>query len=167
MSLRARLEDIQETVQELEDASEARYRESILLLDSEATRTAGVYLLGYSAEMLLKTAYFRFVGAASSDAVADLLGAAKAASKALQLGVDSENYHSVIFWAQLLVVSRHQEKRKLTQRMEKELLTRTEVLYRNWWIEMRYHALNATEQEARALREEVQWLRKHHKTLWR
>ena len=131
MSFRTRLEDMQETVQELEDASEVRYRESILLLDSEETRTAGVYLLGYAAEMLLKTAYFRFVGAASSDAVADLLGAAKAAARVLQRGVDSENYHSAIFWAQLLVLSRHQEKRKLTQQMEKELLTRTETLYRN------------------------------------
>ena len=167
MSFRERLEAEPETVQEIEAAAELRYEEAILFLKNEATRTIGVYVMGYAAEMLLKTAYFRFRDAASYDNVGDLLGAAKLSAKALEVVAVSENYHSLLFWTQLLLRTRSQDKRKLPKYLETELHLRTERLYQNWWVEMRYHALTATEQEALLIRKDVEWLRKHYESLWR
>ena len=56
-----------ETLAKFELAWEHRLAEGSLLLNNEVTRAGGVYLLGYVGEMILKVAYFRFIGAASED----------------------------------------------------------------------------------------------------
>lgn len=119
-----------------------------MLLNEEATRTAGVYLLGYTAEMILKVAYFRFEGAGSADRVAPLLETAKIKAKNLNVGMERENYHSLRFWTQLLLATRNHEDRNLPKRVAENLESHTTILYENWWVEMRYRRLAANYAEA-------------------
>ena len=167
MAFRDRLEQIEETVQELEFASEARCAEGVLLLDEEATRKAGVYLLGYAAEMLFKTAYFRFAKARSFDPVAPLLDAAKAKAKVFNLAEDRENYHNLRFWTELLLETRSRNDRRLPKTLEDELRGRAARLHENWWVEMRYRNLAFAKQEALFVLRDVEWVRNHHLSLWR
>ncbi len=167
MSFRARLEEVDETVHELEFASEARYAEGVLLLTDEATRTASVYLLGYAAEMLLKTAYFRFEGASSSDRVGPLLETAKIKARNLNVIAERENYHSLRFWSQLLLATRNYEARDLPKRIADNLTLHTTTLYENWWVEMRYRRLAANDTEILAVKKSVEWLRNRYDGLWR
>ncbi|HWL94516.1 MAG TPA: hypothetical protein VNT79_13405 [Phycisphaerae bacterium] len=62
MPLRYRILSTPETVQDLVLASDQKYWEGIELLLA-GRRGAGIYLLGFAAEMILKAAVFRIDGA--------------------------------------------------------------------------------------------------------
>lgn len=70
MPLRALYElHLPETIGGFETAAEERYWDGIEMLTSPGPhRAAGIYLIGYAAEMLLKTASFRFNGSTPADA---------------------------------------------------------------------------------------------------
>ena len=96
MPLRQRLEAVPETVQEFDLAAAQKYREGTALI-AAGYNGAGVYLLGYSAEMLLKNAYFRYTGASWADRIQPRLGLALAAGRILIPLVPHEAYHSLRF----------------------------------------------------------------------
>lgn len=128
---------------------------------------AGIYLLGYSVEMLLKNAYFRFSGAQPADRIAALLGPAQQTAQRLIPGVPRETFHSLHFWALLLRAKRRQQNDPLSAVLDAPFVSRTRRLYQNWWIGMRYRPDSAQPREALILLDDVDWLRANHGKLWR
>lgn len=128
---------------------------------------AGMYLMGYSAEMLLKSAYFRFSGAQPADRIAALLGPAQQTAQRLIPGVPRETFHSLRFWALLLRAKRRQQNDPLPAALDAPFVSRTRRLYQNWWIGMRYRPDSAQPREALILLDDVDWLRANHGKLWR
>ncbi len=125
MPLRQRLETVPETVQEFDLAAREKYREGEVLLAS-GHRGAGVYLLGYSAEMLLKSAYFRFVKSqiglrkVTSTITGPMLRNAAREGIRLHIRYDPESYHSLLFWGLLLSAIRKDQADPLPGEIERE-----------------------------------------------
>ncbi len=165
MPLRYRNESELETLQEMEFAAEDKYWEGIELLSS-GRGGGGVYLLGYVAEMLLKIAYFRFIGARPADRVGAYLGPARNAGRLLIPGIDREQYHSLRFWASLLFQRRRQEHRPLPDDVAAPFRQRTRRLYQAWWVEMRYRRDRCEAWDSHNVYEDVTWLRNHYAALW-
>lgn len=167
MAFRARIDANPETLIEFEFAWERRYLEGMRLLEEKETRTDGVYLLGYVAEMILKVAYFRFTGAASEDFLDALLTASAFKTAVKNLGVDAEFYHSPRFWMEILISTRIQHKRPLPTQLQNNLRAFAEILYDNWKVDMRYHSLPIGEAECQEVKVAVEWLYNRHESLWR
>ncbi len=166
MPLRFRLEQQQETLFSFERAASARYLEGRELM-SGGYRGAGMYLMGYSAEMLLKSAYFRFSGAQPTDRIAALLGPAQQTAQRLIPGIPRETYHSLRFWALLLRAKRRQQNNPLPLVVDAPFVSRTRRLYQNWWIGMRYQPDATQPREALILLDDMDWLRANYGKLWR
>lgn len=166
MPLRQRLDAVLETVQEFELASAQRYREGASLAAS-GFGGAGVYLLGYTAEMLLKNAYFRFTGAQPGDLIQPRLGPARNVGRSYIPHVPHESYHSLHFWALLLRETRRRQHRPLADDVDAPFMSRTRRLHQNWSVEMRYQRDQAQPREVQSVYEDVTWLRDNSVALWR
>ena len=117
--------------------------------------------------MLLKSAYFRFTGAALADEVEPRLAPARRAGARLIPLVRDESYHSLRFWAMLLQASRTDQGQPWADvEFVLDFERCTERLYNNWWVEMRYRCNLANSEEALQVLNDVGWLRTHLTTLW-
>jgi hypothetical protein len=156
-----------ETVQDLELAAEARYWESISLL-TEGHSHGGVYLLGYTAEMLLKAACFRFGAAPPTTPVVGLLALCRARYVNLYARSEPiEGYHNPLFWAELLIEDRRAQLKPLPATVEQQLLLVSGFVKDNWTVSMRYQHLPALPpQTLEEFLEAVGWLRERHVDLW-
>ena len=146
-----------ECVQEYERAAREHQDAGLILLaDGHAQ---GIALMALSVEMVLKAAYFRFIGYAVTQQIApaDLRAAVV---DVLPLGVTDmpESYHNLLFWANAVVFARrlgvpsrtHQGVGVLPAvgaapmgiQDEAELLTRAARLRTNWSIGDRYKAIH-------------------------
>jgi hypothetical protein len=166
------LESTTETVQDLVLAAEERYWEAYELV-VQGHPFAGAYLMGYTAEMLLKTAAFRFDGALPGDLVAPRLGPAKTFGASYFPNIHYESYHSLRFWLTFLDMKRANAGRPLPPALYADIGPRIDRIYGTWWVSMRYRSamlpvsVSSTAQvEALNLLEDVDWLRKHHSDLW-
>lgn len=166
MPLRQRLEAVPETVQEVEGAAAQKFREGQSLI-AAGYGGAGIYLLGYSAEMLLKNAYFRFTGASWADRIQPRLGLALTAGRILIPLVPHEGYHSLRFWALLLRETRRRQGKALPLLLDAQFVSRTRRLHQNCWIGMRYRRDLAKQVEAATVQEDVAWLQGNYIALWR
>ena len=166
MSLRIRLEGIAETLQEFELALEDRFAVGQHLIVN-GYPDAGIYLLGYVAEMLLKTIYFRFTGAGPADLVGPRLAPARTVGRMLLPQITDEHYHSLRFWAMLLQAERDRQGRPLPVNIALLFEVCTERLHNNWFVEMRYRRNQAMTAEALAVLSDVGWLRANRLDLWR
>ena len=164
MSLRSRLSATAETVQEFEIALREKYQEGQGLI-AGGNNGAGIYLLGYSAEMLLKNAYFRLTGAIITDEVEARLSPTRKAGKVALEGISDESYHSLRFWAMLLQHERTFQG-LLPLPFEQEFELRTERLYSNWWVEMRYRHDLSFIADAIDVVDDVGWLLNNYVALW-
>ena len=164
--LRSRLEAEHQTIQQMELAADDRYWEGRALMTTPGREGGGVYLFGYVAEMLLKTAYFRFDGAAPADLVPPRLAPACNKRGALNIYLSHESYHSLRFWEELLVRLRHYRRCRMGGDLETQLKWRVRRLHRTWWVEMRYLADQAEPGDATDVFDDVTWLRDHHSLLW-
>lgn len=166
MTLRRRLEAVPETVQEFDFASAQKHREGVALI-AAGHPGGGIYLLGYSAEMLLKNAYFRFTGASVVDRVQPRLAPALAAGRLYIPAIPHESYHSLQFWALLLREVRRRQRRPLPPLVDAPFTARTRRLHQTAWIGMRYRQDQATAQEAQNAQSDAAWLHLHYTELWR
>ncbi len=157
MPLRYRIESHPETVQDLELASREKFWEGVELL-AAGQLGGGIYLLGYTAEMTLKGACFRFDGALPGDLVGPRLGAARSWGKQFCPSVDPESYHSLWFWCHLLRRKRRRAGRPLAQALDDQLLRRVRRVYGIWTVAMRYQPDQALEAEAESLYNDVGWI---------
>lgn len=158
MPLRFRVKSNPETVQDFALASDEKYWEGISLLVS-GRRSAGIYLLGYAAEMILKNACFLTEGARPFDYVGARLAPIRSWARKNLPGVPDESYHSLWFWGRVLRKKRMLLGRPLSRRLDSSLAQRTHRLYGLWIVDMRYKPDEALEREAESVHEDVTWLR--------
>jgi len=165
MALRSRLRSSPETLQDFEIAADERYWEAMELMLA-GRKAMGIYLMGYVAEMRLKLAYFRVIGQKSTAEVKPLLGPVRL--EAAQLRLETENYHSLRCWSELLI-----DKRTAlglaspSGQLETTLRRVANTLYDIWWVEMRYRPDSATEDEMNSIFDGVSWLDRNYMSLWR
>ena len=165
MALRDRLRSSPETLQDFEIAANEKYWEAMELMLA-GQKAAGIYLMGYVAEMRLKLAYFRIIGERLTTEVRPLLGPVR--TEAGQLGLDPENYHSLRLWSELLIKRRTAlGKTSASGELEKTLRGVANTLYDLWWVEMRYRPDSATEDEMNLVFDGVSWLDRNYMSLWR
>lgn len=165
MALRATNEAAVETISEVMQAAEARYWEGLEAL-VQGNSAAGVYTLGYVAEILLKTACFLFDGALVTDLVLPRLAPARALGTAVFPHVPCESYHGLSFWRVALVTKRN-GRLPLPASIERDLDANVRVLADAWWVEMRYRAPRARAADGLDVFNSVSWIRAHHTDLWR
>jgi hypothetical protein len=166
MQLRQRLSLRPETLSDFANASEQKFWEGIEVA-AAGHPGAGIYLMGYSAEMMLKVAAFRFDGAALTDFVAPRLAPAKTWLAGHPWSVHHESYHSLLFWMTYLRARRVSRGRAFDRRLDGQLVHHVRRLYLVWWVEMRYRPDQATPQEVNRVLNDVAWLRDHFVLLWR
>ena len=157
MPLRLEWDQEPETPQVVELALIDRYASAQQLMLVEEW-DAAIYIFGYVAEMVLKTAYFRVRGNNPSDTVALMLSPAKTRGQQIIPDIAHENYHSLDFWSALLRAERTQQQRPLLPAVEAQLISFTQTLYQNWMVEMRYHPNRASEANAQLVADAAEWL---------
>jgi len=94
--LRRLLQSHPETVQDLDLAAEERYWEGLELM-ADGHTGAGIYLMGYAAEMKLKVAYSRLQGASPGADARSYIVPARRRAPTLIPGIQDETSHSVRF----------------------------------------------------------------------
>jgi hypothetical protein len=164
--LRDRLQSQPETLQEFELAAEQKYGEAIELMTAGYSG-AGIYLMGYVSEMLLKVGYFRYIGNTPTDLIEPGLGVAYKRGQLLIPHVHHESYHSLRFWALLLVEERQHRNNPLNPPLEGDFLACSQRLYQYWWVEMRYRRDLAVPDDVETVYSDTTWLRDNHAMLWR
>ena len=145
-----------ECIQEYERASREHQDAGLILLaDGHAQ---GVALMALSVEMVLKSAYFRFIGYADTRQIArDDLRAAVVDTQSLGVTDSPESYHNLLFWANAVISVRRLGIPSRTHigigilpavvaapmdvQDEAELRTRAVRLRTNWSIGDRYKAI--------------------------
>lgn len=158
------------TLQEMYLAADYRYREGRFLVE-QGQFDAGIYLLGYSAEMLLKLAYCRLDPAVSlTDLVAGRLVVAEIHWRTVYRNSplarrDRElDRHDLVALLIALEDGRHQlGKPPLNTNLLNEHVFK---VYANWWVSARYRGCYATEREAKETFDGIEWLRQNHQSLW-
>jgi hypothetical protein len=167
MTLRFELEQCPETIQEFELAAQQKYDEALDLMVS-GKGGAGIYLMGYVAEMLLKNAYFRFIGLRPADRIDESRRVpARRRGEALLGRGSCEGYHSLRFWTLLLIHERGRTGRLLPIEIRNRFVHCTRRLYQHWWIGMRYRYDRCDTRHVRTVFSDVNWLRDHYLRLWR
>jgi len=167
MALRSRLEAIAETINDLVLAAEEKYWESREMMTA-GRPGAGIYLTGYAAEMLLKTAVFRVDGASLGDPVRPRLRPARRTGSIAFPSVRDEGYHSLLFWCHLLLYWRRRRPVVAWDpAFRNDFLRRVRRLYSMWWVEMRYRPDQTWPAEAEDVLDLASWVRANYPRLWR
>ena len=153
-----------ESIEGFEAAAENMYEAGFNLMAS-AQSGQGVYLMGYVAEMLLKSAYFRLRGFADPQII--MMSDLRDAVHRHHLTLPTEKYHDLELWAQLII-----KERVLVSlsnlRVERDLQTTTTRLNTNWSVKMRYHPLlGVARQDLEDVLDDVVWLKSNHNDFWR
>lgn len=164
MGMHDRLEEVPETLQDLELAAADRLDEAKTLVIMGQT-TGGAYVGGYVAEMVLKMATFRINGHGPGDAVWPLLAPARRRATAAYGGaLEHHNYHSVRFWALLLAADRRRLGRPSP--LATQAVNRALLIDDIWAVSMRYRSSLVESEGAKKLLEEVGWMHSNRLRLW-
>lgn len=158
MPLRHRILSNPETIQDLELAGEEKYWEGIELL-AAGRRGAGIYLLGYAIEMMLKIACFLTDGARPSDPVAPRLAPIRRWAQTELPSLRDEAYHSLWFWLHVLRRKRSMLRRPLPSHVDAGLVQRVRRIYGIWVVDMRYQPDQALQREAESVFHDATWMR--------
>jgi len=158
LPLRYRILSEPETVQDLALASEEKYWEGIELLTA-GRRGAGIYLLGYCVEMILKNACFLIDGARPHDLVGPRLGPVRSWARSELPGIRHESYHSLWFWLQVVRRKRALFGRSLSSLVDARLVQRVRRVHGSWIVGMRYKPDQALQREAETAYDDVTWVR--------
>ncbi len=159
----------QETVGDMLLAANARYDEGLSLLDA-GYRDGGIYLLGYAAEMILKTSFCRvdatvppYITVRSRFGIAERHWRQNVISSPLPPGYE----HSLRFWEFVLPLERRaRHKPALGIIVSQTLAGCVGTVADNWDVKMRYQSSIATAREADSVRDAVGWLRDNQRALW-
>lgn len=161
-----------DSIKKFEMSARHKYQAGLTLI-SGGDATTGIEQLGYSAEMLLKGAYFRFVRThiglrrITSTITGYMLRDAAREGTRLHIRYDPESYHSLLFWGLLLAAIRKDHARPLPPETEGELLPRVRELHRLWMIEHRYQNRTYGSTDIARMDINVTWLIEHYEQLWR
>lgn len=157
----------QETIGDMLLASNARYDEGLALLDA-GYRDGGIYLLGYAAEMILKTSFCRVESILSPDVEVRSRFSIAERHWERVTGQPPKGYeHSLKFWEFVLAPERAARRKPPLGIMVSQTLSKcVQVVAENWDVKMRYQSGDATTQEAESVRDAVKWMRDNQRTLW-
>jgi len=172
LPLRPRLAGRAETILEVETAAHDRLVDTLGLI-VEAQYHGAVYIAGYVAEILLKTAWVRFTGGLGSTLLYSSFASAPLRLNHLysvhRPGIvvpAKESFHSIQFWRDLLILERASAGNPYTRAFEGVLVLNTDQLYDLWWVEARYRHNDATLLEATTAYDLTDWVLKNHSALW-
>ncbi|MGI4792345.1 MAG: hypothetical protein ACRYFS_26255 [Janthinobacterium lividum] len=157
-----------ETIDDMLLASNARYDEGLALLHA-GYRDGGIYLLGYAAEMILKTSFCRVEPTVRlSIEVRSRFGVAEGHWTRMTGQPPTRDYeHNLRFWEYVLPLERSARRKPALGIMVSQTLSKcVQVVDANWAVKMRYQTGNATPQEAENVRDAVGWMRNNQRTLW-
>jgi hypothetical protein len=153
-----------DTPSRLEKAAERRYAEAEALAET-SFRLTSVYLLGYVAEMILGTTYFRVKGYTTNDVIGtDDLRKALAAAKLRSRMLDKS--HPIDGWATLLI----EEKSSLyppayEKRAERQIRDKAADVAENWGPKLRYRAIDVTEEQVLVVKHAADWFLRNSQRL--
>lgn len=122
-------------------------------------RLAAIYLGGYAAEMLLKSAYFRLTGRGQKDPISfqDISNVRLYAHQTFGFA-RQQNLHDLTYWTTLLVEERKRRTMAYPKRFARSLQAQVQRLYLNWREDLRYKANRPYQGEVTAVLRGVQWL---------
>lgn len=160
-----------ETVEEMQKAVRPRLVEGEALVEL-GLWDGGIYLLGYTAEMVLKIAYCRLDPTLPpTTVVKDVFGVAAGQWRGLFRTSPPRNYaHDVLFWEVVLSEQRRTQHKPLLAAASPRaalILSRcVQIIGQHWDVEMRYQPPKASKQDALAVRLAVRWIYANQDTLW-
>ncbi len=153
-----------DSIREFRLAARQRFDDALALAEADR-RTGAIYLLGYTAEMTLKAAYFSLIGLTDTQTITwkgDIQAAIEKGRK-LNIAWPAKGAgHNIRAWADLLIAQRSSA---LTQAYSLEF--RREVQQRGqqfdplWRETLRYHKNRAYFHEVVQARETAEWLLVH------
>ncbi len=161
-----------DSIKKFELSAQHKYQAGLTLIDGGDAAT-GIEQLGYAVEMLLKSAYFRFMRSRiglqriTSITTGQMLRDAAREGIRLHICYDPESYHSLLFWALLLAAIRRDHAQPLPPEIEREMLDRMRELHLLWMIEHRYQNKNYRSTDVARMYLNVTWLLEKHEQLWR
>lgn len=161
MGLKARLSG-GECISSFEQAHRDRILDG-LTCALEDRSFAACYLFGYAVEMLLKSAYFRFLGIDPAEDIGLHRKLARRRQPRLQR---LQNEHDLIAWAEALVEVRHGWGRPLNPALAGALLQRIAAVADHWTEILRYYPSVPAEAEAREIYGNVDWMMTQYPLLW-
>jgi hypothetical protein len=151
-----------ESIREFQAAAHQRFDDR-LALANQGHRTAAIYLWGYSGEMILKAAYFRFLGLAERDIITwggHLQPAMDKGRNVLGIAWPIQGQgHNVQAWAELLVAEHAaMPGRAYLHPLGLEIQHCGQSIGQLWRETLRYHKNLAYLYEMNQVREAVEWL---------
>ncbi len=158
----------QETISDMLLASNARYDEGLALLNA-GYRDGGIYLLGYAAEMILKTSFCRVEPTVSPDVeVRSRFGIAERHWQRATGQLPPRGYeHNLKFWEFVLPPERAARRKSPLGIIVSQTLSKcVQSVAENWDVKLRYQSGGATIQESDSVFAAVKWMRDNQKTLW-
>lgn len=168
MPLLARLA-FPETLAQMTSAALERFAEGEALIE-RGFWDAGIYLLGYAAEMILKTSYCRIdPSVPSSLPVETKFGVARNQWRTRYLSAPLPNQykHSLIFWEAVIPIERAAQAKPALPVLAASRLSRcVRVISDEWDVRMRYQPLQATPDEARRVLIATRWLTANQSRFW-
>ncbi len=160
---RLKLAEPFETWPRMELAAEQRYWDGLTLaLANTGNENVSIYLFGYVAEMLLKTAYFQVIQLPRSDNIVSSLKEAQ--KNAFWLG---GNLHNLRSWVNLLNEVRAFQGIPWHPVMAASIERHVLIVESHWRESIRYTSFPATATELEEVFTSVDWLRANSEILWR
>lgn len=157
----------QETISDMLLASNARYDKGLALLNA-GFRDGGIYLLGYAAEMILKTSFCRIEPTVrlSIEVRSRFVIAERHWEKATGSLPPRSYEHNLRFWDFAILQERSVRRKPVLKAAVSQMLSQcVKVVSENWDVKMRYQSVGATLKEAENVRDAVGWLRGNQITL--
>jgi hypothetical protein len=147
-----------DSIREFRLAAKVRYFDAQLLAEA-GRRSAAVYLWGYSAEMMVKAAYFSAIGYAVQQPItlADLDRGRKQSVSVHGIPW-SGGMHNIEGWARLLVNERARLGKPYTVVIASRIISHAGNIYKYWRETLRYHKNRAWPFEAARVQASVDWL---------
>jgi hypothetical protein len=132
-------------------------------------RAAAIYLYGYSVEMRVKAAYFRFhfhaVGLPTDTRITAQLRSSERDAW-LAIGAPwKPGQHDIEGWANLLVRKRVSLGMAYAVPFANEVITRAAGVYSSWREYMRYRSIRVFDSEIRTVQSNADWYRRNYHLL--
>jgi hypothetical protein len=148
-----------DSIRELRAAARQRFDDA-LALSAAGRRTGAIYLWGYTAEMVLKAAYFSFIGLGETADITWTSHLQPAIKRGRVLGIvwpQPGAGHNVRAWAELLVTERACTTAAHSGSLGLDVQRHGQRIEQVWRETLRYHKNFAYLHEMRQARQAAEW----------
>lgn len=156
-----------DSISEFRSAARRRFDDGLALAVA-GQRTGAIYLWGYTAEMILKAAYFSSVGIAENAALTMAHHIQPAIQRGQSLGIAWPNQgrgHNIRAWSEWLVLARASSATPYPSAFGLEVQHYGQRFEPLWRETLRYRKNHAYLHEVRQAREAAEWLLVHSLSL--